>query len=66
MRWHKEGIRDSKDVDIMSHLVDGEAWHALNRFDPEFAWDPRSVRFGLSMDSFQPYSSDRGPEVGAL
>jgi hypothetical protein len=33
MRWHKEGIRDTKDVDIMSHLTDVEAWHALNRFN---------------------------------
>jgi hypothetical protein len=39
MRWHKEGIRDSEDVDIMSHPVDAETWHALDRFDPEFARD---------------------------
>jgi hypothetical protein len=42
----------------MSYPVDAEAWHALNHFDPEFAWDPRSVRLGLSMDDFQSYSSD--------
>jgi hypothetical protein len=58
MRWHKEGIRDSEDVDIMSHPVDAEAWHALDRFDPEFVRDPRSVYLGLSMDDFQLYSSD--------
>jgi hypothetical protein len=40
MRWHEEGIGDSEDVDIMSHLVDVEAWHALNCFDPKFARDP--------------------------
>jgi hypothetical protein len=34
MRWHKKGIRDSEDVDIMSHPADAEAWHALNYFDP--------------------------------
>jgi hypothetical protein len=34
MRWYKEGKRDSKDPDIMSHPVDSEAWEALNRFDP--------------------------------
>jgi hypothetical protein len=39
MRWHKEGIRDSEDVNIMSHPVDAETWHALDRFDPEFARD---------------------------
>jgi hypothetical protein len=41
MKWHKEGIRDSEDPNIMSHPADVEAWHALDRFDPEFARDPR-------------------------
>jgi hypothetical protein len=58
MRWHKKGIRDSKDADIMSHPADAEAWHALDRFDPEFTRDTRSVRLGLSTDDFQPYNSD--------
>jgi hypothetical protein len=58
MRWHKEGICDSKDADIMSPLVDAEAWHALDYFDPEFARDHRSVRLGLSMDCFHPYNSN--------
>jgi hypothetical protein len=57
MRWHKEGIHDSKDVSIMSHPVDVEAWHSLDHFDPEFAMDHRSVRLGLSTNGFQPYSS---------
>jgi hypothetical protein len=52
MRWHKEGIRYSKDPDIMSHPADADAWHALDRFDPEFARDLTSVRLGLSMDGF--------------
>jgi hypothetical protein len=29
MRWHKEGICDSEDVDIMLHPADAEAWHTL-------------------------------------
>jgi hypothetical protein len=58
MRWHKEGKRDSEDIDIMSHPADAEAWHALDHFDPEFIRDPRSVHLGLSMNGFQPYSSD--------
>jgi hypothetical protein len=52
MRWLKEGIRDSKDADIMLHPVDVEVWHALNHFDLEFARDHRSVRLGLSTDGF--------------
>jgi hypothetical protein len=26
MRWHKEGKRESEDLDIMSHPVNSEAW----------------------------------------
>jgi hypothetical protein len=58
MRWHKKGKRDSEDVDIMLHPTDGEAWLALDRFDPEFARDPRSVHLDLSTDGFQPYNTD--------
>jgi hypothetical protein len=61
IRWHKEGKRDSEDSDIMLHPADGEAWQALNRFDPEFARDARSVRLGLLMDDFQPHSTDSSP-----
>jgi hypothetical protein len=42
----------------MSHPTDVEACHTLDRFDPEFARDPRSVHLSLSTDGFQPYSSD--------
>jgi hypothetical protein len=51
-------MRDSEDVDIMSHHADDEAWHVMDRFDLEFARYPRSVRLGLSTDGFHPYSSD--------
>jgi hypothetical protein len=56
MTWHKEGKHDSEDPDIMSHPADTEAWEALDRFDPEFARDTRSVHLGLSADGFQPHS----------
>jgi hypothetical protein len=61
MRWHKEGKRESEDPDIMSHPVDSEAWQAPDRFDPEFARDPRSVHLGLSTDGFHPHSIDSHP-----
>jgi hypothetical protein len=61
MRWHKEGKRDSEDSDIMLHPTDVKAWQALDHFDPEFAWDPRSVRLGLSTDGFQSHSIDSSP-----
>jgi hypothetical protein len=40
IRWHMEGIRDSEDADIMSHLADTEAWHTLDHFDPELQGTP--------------------------
>jgi hypothetical protein len=61
MRWHNEGKRDSEDPDIKSHPVDSEAWEALDRFDPEFARDPRSVHLGFSTDGFQPHSKANNP-----
>jgi hypothetical protein len=45
----------------MSDPVDVEAWLALHHFDPEFAWGPRSVCLGLSMDGFQLYTTDSNP-----
>jgi hypothetical protein len=57
MLWHKEGDSDSQDPDIMMHPSDGDAWKALDRFDPEFARDARSVRLGLSTDGFTPYDN---------
>jgi hypothetical protein len=58
MRWHKERIRDSEDTKIMSHPTDAEAWYALDRFDPEFTRDHRSVYLSLSTYDFQPYNSN--------
>jgi hypothetical protein len=61
MRWHKDGKYDSEDPDIMPHPADTEAWEALDRFDLEFARDPRSVRLGLATDGFQPHSEASNP-----
>jgi hypothetical protein len=61
MRWHKDGKRDSEDPDIISHPGDTEAWEALDRFDPEFARDPKSVCHDLSMNGFQPDSEANNP-----
>jgi hypothetical protein len=61
MRWHKEGKRETEDPDIISHPTNSEAWQTLDRFDPEFARDLRSVRLGLLMDGFQPHSNDSHP-----
>jgi hypothetical protein len=56
IRCHKEGGHQDQDMNIMVHPSDGEAWQALDRFDPEFVRDPRSVRLGLLTDEFTPFS----------
>jgi hypothetical protein len=58
MRLHKEGKCDTEGSDIMSHPTNGETWQTLDHFDLEFARVPRSVYLGLSIDGFQPYSTD--------
>ena len=61
MRWPKEGKRPNKNEDIMEHPVDGDAWKALDNFDPEFANDPRSIQSGLSTDGFTPFNTNASP-----
>ncbi|WVZ84942.1 hypothetical protein U9M48_031909 [Paspalum notatum var. saurae] len=61
MRWHKERRRGSHSEDVMVHPADGDAWKALDEFDPEFARDPRSVRLGLATDGFTPFSTSASP-----
>jgi hypothetical protein len=61
LMWHKEGKCDSEDPDVMLHPAHSEAWEALDRFDPKFARDPRSVCLGLSTDGFQPPSEASNP-----
>jgi hypothetical protein len=53
MRWHKEGVRDNDDLIV--HPSDGDAWKALDTFDPDIAADPRNVRIGLAVDGFTPF-----------
>jgi hypothetical protein len=56
MRWHKEGIRENDGG--MGHPSDGEAWKVLDSFDADFASDVRYVRFGLTTDGFDPFSTN--------
>jgi hypothetical protein len=54
MRWHKECEHENNNV--MVHPSDGEAWKALDNFDPDFAKDARNVRIGLAIDGFTPFT----------
>jgi hypothetical protein len=54
MRWHKDCM-DRQDG-LMVHPSDGDAWNALDNFDPEFASDTINVRIGLATDGFTPFN----------
>jgi hypothetical protein len=41
---------------VMVHLSDGEAWNALDNFDPDFVMDVRNVHIGLAIDDFTPFT----------
>jgi hypothetical protein len=53
IRWHKEGVCENNE--LMVHPSDGDAWKALNMFDPDFGAEPRNVRIGLATDGFTPF-----------
>jgi hypothetical protein len=50
MQWHKEGVRENDE--LMVHPSDRDAWKALDKFDPDFAVEPRNVRIDLTTDGF--------------
>jgi hypothetical protein len=54
MRWHKDCM-DRQDG-LMVHPSDGDAWKALDKFDPDFASDARNIRIGLATDGFTPFN----------
>jgi hypothetical protein len=53
IRWHKE---ERKLDGMLRHPADGSQWRNIDRTYPEFANDPRNVRFGLSTDGMNPFS----------
>jgi hypothetical protein len=40
---------------VMVYPSDGDAWKALDNFDPEFAQDASNVHIGLTTDGFIPF-----------
>jgi hypothetical protein len=50
IRWHKEGVHENDELTV--HPSDGDAWKALDTFDPDFVAEPRNVRIGLATDGF--------------
>ncbi|GKE19105.1 ribose 5-phosphate isomerase A, partial [Tanacetum coccineum] len=54
MRWHDTGrTKDGK----LRHPTDGLAWSGFNDRYSQSASDPRSVRFGLASDGFNPFGT---------
>jgi hypothetical protein len=54
MRWHKDYT--NRQDGLMVHPSDGDAWKALDNFDPDFASDARNARIGLATDGFTPFN----------
>jgi hypothetical protein len=50
MRWHKKDVRENDELIV--HPSDGDAWKALDTFNPDFAANSRNVRIGLATDGF--------------
>jgi hypothetical protein len=46
---------------VIEHPLDGEAWKMLDRFDAYFASDERNIRFGLTTNGFDPFSTNSTP-----
>ena len=54
MRWHYSyGSQDGK----TRHPVDSFAWKTIDRKWPDFASEPRNLRFGLATDGFNPFKN---------
>jgi hypothetical protein len=54
LRWHKDCM-DRQDG-LMVHPSYGDAWKALDNFEPDFASDTRNVCIGLATDGFMPFN----------
>jgi hypothetical protein len=52
MRWWHER---AKDDEKLAHPTDGTQWKRFDEMYPEFAKDPRNVRFALSTDGTNPF-----------
>jgi Transposase family tnp2 len=59
MRWHKEGLREKPGIIV--HSSDAEAWKTFDLKHPDFAYEVRNVRLGLTTDGFMPYNSSATP-----
>jgi len=52
MRWHEEGrMKDGK----LRHPADADAWMEFDHRYPDFSFDPRNIRLGLTSDGFNPF-----------
>jgi hypothetical protein len=54
MRWHASEEAKSPQH-IMRYTHDSPAWKHVDRNWPQFAEEPRNIRFGLAMDGINPY-----------
>ncbi|XP_062093595.1 uncharacterized protein LOC133799612 [Humulus lupulus] len=53
MRWHKEERVDTEGV--LRHPADAAVWKDFDKQYPDFAKEPRNIRFGFATDGFNPF-----------
>jgi len=58
MMWHHENRRE---LGVLCHPFDGEAWKHFDKIHPEFAAKPRNVRLALCSDGFSPFNNLNPP-----
>jgi hypothetical protein len=49
MRWHANGR--TKDG-VFRHPTDGKAWKSFDNLHPDFSFDSRNIRLGLTLNEF--------------
>ena len=54
MRWHASKEAKSPEH-IMRYTHDSPAWKHVDQNWPQFAEEPRNIRFGFAMDGINPY-----------
>jgi hypothetical protein len=52
MTWHKS---ECKQDHMLRHPADGSQWRKIDRKYKDFAEESRNIRFGLSIDGFNPF-----------
>lgn len=59
MTWHKHYANQPKNNGMMRCVADSPQWNQINEDSPEFAVEPRNIRFAVATDGVNPFSVKR-------